>query len=72
MPRDLLKRKEKKVKCDEDVLKEKIKSAKSHKALLKLLLLEERLKYSDAIETLEGMVYNGEKLSLEKIKEKLL
>ena len=72
MPRDLLKRKEKKVKCDEDVLKEKIKSAKSHKALLKLLLLEERLKYSDAIETLEGVVYNGEKLSLEKIKEKLL
>ena len=72
MPRDLFKQKEKKIKNDEDILKEKIKEAKSHKALLQILLLENKAKFLDAIETLEGVVYNGKKTALATIKEKLV
>lgn len=53
----------------EDVLSTKIKEAKTHKALLQLLVLENNMNFSKAIDALEGVVYNDEKISLTKIKE---
>ena len=68
MPRDLFKRKKVLVKSEEEILKSKIASSKTHKELLQLLLLENNVKFSKAIKALEGVVYNGEKHSLANIR----
>ena len=69
MPRDLLKRKKMVVKSEDEMLQEKIKRAKSHKALLEILLLENDTQFSKAVSILEGVVYGKENVSLGKIKE---
>ena len=69
MPRDLFKRRKKVNNSSEDILKEKIEKAKTHKALLDMLLFENNAKFSKAIDALEGVVYNGENISLVKIKK---
>ncbi|CAA6805306.1 MAG: Unknown protein [uncultured Sulfurovum sp.] len=69
MPRNLFKRKKLRIENREDILNENIKLAKSHKALLRVLLVENDVRFSKAIKALEGVVYNGEKVSLSKIKE---
>ncbi|MCH9740930.1 MAG: hypothetical protein K0U38_08845 [Epsilonproteobacteria bacterium] len=69
MPRDFWKRKKVLAKSDEDVLSDKIASAKTHKELLKLLLSENRVEYRRAIEALERVLYNGKRISLDKIKK---
>ena len=71
VPRDLFKRKEVLAKSSEDILNVKINDAKTHKALLQVLLLENDVKFSKAIEALEGVVYNGENIALSKIKSSL-
>jgi len=71
MPRDLLKRQKVLAQTPEDMLQEKIKGAKTHKELLKILLLEDSSKFKDAIETLESVVYNGKRIALSKIKDSL-
>jgi len=71
MPRDLLKGKKVLAQSSEDVFQEKIKEASSHKALLKILLLEDAHTFKDAIEALESVVYNGKKISLTKIKSSI-
>jgi hypothetical protein len=71
MPRDLFQRKKVMAQSREDMLQEKIKEAKSHRALLKILLLEDASKFKDAIETLESVVYNGKKIPLSQIKDSL-
>ena len=68
MPRDFFKRKKVMTKSNEEILAEKIKSAKSHKALLEILLRENSGNYSKAIEALELVVYKGQNISLSKIK----
>ena len=67
MPRDVLRRKKSMVKSNEAILAQKIKRAKSHKALLTILLRENSGNYSNAIEALELVVYKGQKISLSKI-----
>jgi len=67
MPRDLFKQKKITIKSDKEILSEKIKSAKSHKELLEILLAENSSNYSKAIEALELVVYRGHKNSLSKI-----
>jgi len=71
MPRDLLKGKKVLAQSSEDILNVKIKEASSHKALLKILLLEDTHEFKDAIEALESVVYNGETISLSKIKNSI-
>jgi len=71
MPRDLLKGKRVLAQSSEDILNNKIKEASSHKALLKILLLEDAHKFQDSIEALESVVYNGKKISLTKIKSSI-
>jgi len=69
MPRDLLKHQKIIVKSKEDIFKEKIKSAKTHKALLEILLLENDTQFTKAISILEEVVYGKGNVSLGKIKE---
>ncbi|HIP51996.1 MAG TPA: hypothetical protein EYG94_07920 [Campylobacterales bacterium] len=69
IPRDLFKRKKMSEKNAEDILNEKIKLAKTHKGLLQILVVENNVKFTKAIEALEGVVYNAQKVSLSKIKE---
>jgi len=69
MPRDLFKRKKMSEKNAEDILNEKIKLARTHKGLLQILVVENNVKFTKAIEALEGVVYNTQKVSLSKIKE---
>ena len=69
MPRDLFKRKNLRVENAEDILNEKIKLARTHKGLLQILVVENNVKFTKAIEALEGVVYNTQKVSLSKIKE---
>jgi len=71
MPRDLLKGKKVLAQSSEDVFQEKIKEASSHKALLQVLLLENDVKFSMPIKTLEEVVYNNGKKSLAEIKKML-
>jgi hypothetical protein len=71
MPRNLFKRRTLKTKSSQEILKERIREAKSHKELLKLLVVENSSSFSEAIKSLELVVYNGEKISLSKIKELL-
>ncbi len=70
-PRDLFRAKEKKLKTNENILSEKISEAKTHKALLQVLLLENNVKFTHAIKALESVVYNGDNISLNKIKSSL-
>lgn len=71
MPRDLFRAKEKKLKTNENILSEKISEAKTHKTLLQVLLLENNVKFTHAIKALESVVYNGDNISLNKIKSSL-
>ena len=68
MPRDLFKSKVLKEKSEENILAEKISTAKTHRELLQVLLLENDGRFAKAISLLEGVVYNGGKESLSKIK----
>ena len=68
MPRNLFKRKKVMTKSHEEVLAEQIKGVKSHKELLEILLRENSVNYSKAIEALELVIYKGQKVSLSKIK----
>ena len=71
MPRDLLKHKKVLEKSSEDILRDKMKEAKTHKALLEVLLIENRHDFQDAIRDLESVVYNGGNISLFKIKNSI-
>ncbi|CAA6816513.1 MAG: Unknown protein [uncultured Sulfurovum sp.] len=71
MPRDLFKSKKITQKSAEDMLRNKISEAQTHKALLHVLLLENDKRFSKAIEALEGVVYNGEQKSLSQIKRNM-
>ena len=71
LPRDLFKRKKVLEKDSNDVLKEKINEAKSHKELLQILLLENRHDFQEPIRDLESVVYNAKKISLTKIKNSI-
>jgi hypothetical protein len=71
MPRGLFKGKEVLERSFEDILRDKIKEAKTHKALLQVLLLENDVRFSMPIKTLEEVVYNKGKKSLAQIKEML-
>ncbi|CAA6803171.1 MAG: Unknown protein [uncultured Sulfurovum sp.] len=69
MPRDFFKKQKHVMQSKEAILSAKIKSTKTHKGLLDILLLENNMNFSKAIKALEGVVYNNEKTSLSKIKE---
>ncbi len=71
MPRDLFKRKDVSSKSSEDILAEKIEKSKTHKELLKILVIQNDIKFSKAIGALEGVVYNESKKSLVQIKDML-
>jgi len=68
-PKDIFKRKIVLEKSLEEILSEKIKNAKTHKALLKILLTENSLSYREAITSLESVIYNKKRISLSKIKD---
>ena len=72
MPRDLFKLKRVVESGEEDILAMKIESAETHKALLQILLLENDVKFSEAILLLESTVYHSKNLSLAKIKSMVL
>jgi hypothetical protein len=72
MPREWFKSKVVMEKRAEDILTEKISATKSHKELLQILLLENNVQFSKAISLLEGVVYNGGKESLSKIKSQFM
>ena len=68
MPKDIFKRR----KLVEKVsFEDEIASTKTHKELLKLLLGGNDVHYKEAILSLESVVYNGKKISLDKIKKML-
>ncbi|CAA6807889.1 MAG: Unknown protein [uncultured Sulfurovum sp.] len=71
VPRDIFKTKNVLEETSQERLKRRIKEATTHKALLKLLLLENDNKYKKSIEALEGVVYNGAKKSLSSIKNNM-
>jgi len=71
MPRDLLKKRVKPKKSDNEILAEKMASVKTHKELLKLLLSLNDSKYREAVSLLEGVVYGSKKTSLGTIKRML-
>jgi len=52
-------------------LKQEIKKAKSHKALLDLLLKAHREEFNEAIERLEMVLYRNQEIELNRIKEML-
>jgi hypothetical protein len=67
----LFKRKEVLAKSSEDILRDKIKKATTHKVLLQVLLVENSADFKDAIRDLESVVYNAENISLATIKSSL-
>ena len=69
VPKDIFKRKIVLEKSSEEILFEKIKNAKTHKVLLKILLTENSLNYHEAIASLESVIYNKKRISLSKIKD---
>jgi len=66
-PKDLIY----KLKKEENSFREKVKSAKDIKELLKILILEDREKYSKIIEKLEENIYQNENIELGDIKKEL-
>jgi len=70
-PRDIFQKKKTIETSAKERLHLKISRARTHKALLHLLLLENDGRYAEAIEVLEGVVYNGEQKSLVSIKKEL-
>ncbi|MBU1958267.1 BatD family protein [bacterium] len=70
-PKDWFKRKVVIRKSKEERLNDTIKSAKTHKELLQLLVVQDDEQYREAVALLESVVYNGKKMSLEKIKKML-
>lgn len=71
IPRDFFKRKSVTQKSDEELFRSRIVAAKTHKELLKLLLGKNEVQYKEAILSLENVVYNKKKISLDKIKKML-
>jgi len=69
LPKDLLKRKVVLEKSEEERLGDAINTTKTDKELLQLLLVQDNKKYRKAVVLLESVVYNGKKVSLEKIKK---
>lgn len=69
VPREFWQRKRSVVSSDEDRLAQKVAATTTHKELLTLLLSENRGEDRKAIEALESVLYNGKKISLEKIKK---
>jgi hypothetical protein len=67
-PKDLIY----KLKKEENSFREKVKSAKDIKELLKILILEDREKYSKIIEKLEVNIYQNKSIELEEIKREIL
>ena len=72
MPRDFFKPKKNLEKSSEDILRDKIKEAKTHKSLLQVLLVENSDDLKDAIRDLESVVYNAKNISLSKIKNLII
>ena len=71
MPRDLFKHKKVLERSSEDILRHKIKEAKTHKGLLQVLLVENSDDFKYAIKDLESVVYNAQNISLAEIKNSL-
>ena len=71
MPKDLFKRKVVHPKSKEELLANAISSAKTHKKLLQILLAQNSLKYKEAIKSLESVVYNRKRITLDKIKREI-
>jgi len=71
MPKDIFKRDIAKKSKDRE-FKEKIARVKSHKELLQILLLDDRVKYQESIEDLESVIYGDSKIPLKKIKKELM
>jgi hypothetical protein len=69
MPRDIVRFKKQKEQSLEEQFQEKIDASKTHKALLELLLLENKSQYREAISALEAVVYHNAKKSLSEIKK---
>ncbi len=61
-----------KLKKEENSFREKVKSAKNTKELLKILILEDREKFSKIIEKLEKGIYTKNSIDLKKIKGEVL
>jgi len=70
-PRDWFKRKRVLPKSKENLLNDAINRAKTHKELLQLLVVQDNNRYRQAVTLLESVVYNGKKISLEKIKKEI-
>lgn len=68
MPREFWKRQRIVAKSEEKIWAEKVAAVQTHKELLKLLLSENKQEYFKAIEALESVLYNGKRISLQKIK----
>ncbi len=69
MPKEWFKKPNKKIEEVESI-EDRILKTKTHKELLKLLVLENNSNYKEAIELLEGVVYSKKRVSLSTIKEK--
>jgi len=69
MPREGFSFRKSKALTSKEKLVQKIRSAKSHKKLLEVLVLENNPRFSKAINALEGVVYNNEQKSLSEIKK---
>ncbi len=67
-PKDLIY----KLKKEENSFREKVKSAKDIKELLKILILEDRERYGEIIEKLEKNIYQKEGIGLGEIKREIL
>jgi len=70
-PKDWFKRKMLIKQSEEEFLFDSIKRTKTHKELLQLLVLQDDGRYRNAVALLESVVYNGKKISLEKIKKEI-
>jgi hypothetical protein len=71
LPRNLWRRKIVLKKSQAEHLTNRIKNAQTHKELLQLLVVQNSSKYHEAINHLEEVVYNNQKIPLEKIKKML-
>jgi len=67
-PKDLIY----KLKKEENSFREKVKSAKDIKELLKILILEDRERYGEIIEKLEENIYQKRDIGLGRIKREIL
>lgn len=71
VPREFWQRKRSVIPSDEEVFAQKVAAITTHKELLRFLLSENRVGDRNAIEALESVLYNGKRISLEKIRKML-